>query len=196
MNDANLIEDLRLLSPPDYRWAVALVLGAAVLWVLTWWWRRLRRALPVSAVSTPPSGRPPWETALAELERLVPLLRPETARDYAIASTGVLRGYLEQRYGLRAPRLATEEFLLAASRAEALPSAHRRSLGPFLRRCDLLKFGRYTAGVGELGELHAAALGFVMDSRPTGGDALRPAEPVAAAPPGRPGPPSVGALEP
>ena len=166
MNDTNLIEDLRLLSPPNHRWAVALALTCAALAVLTWWWRRLRHARPTPSPLRAPSGSPPWEIALAELERLAALLRPETSRDYAIASTAVLRRYLEQRYGLRAPRLATEEFLEAASRAEALPPEHRPSLDRFLRLCDLLKFGRYTAGAGELRELHAAALGFVMASRP------------------------------
>jgi hypothetical protein len=166
MNDTNLIEDLRLLAPPDHRWAVALALAGAALAVLTWWWRRLRHARPAPSPLPTPSGSPPWEIALAEHERLAALLRPETSRDYGIASTTVLRRYLEERYGLQAPRLATEEFLAVASRTEALPTEHRQSLDRFLRLCDFLKFGRYTASAGELRGLHTAALAFVMASRP------------------------------
>jgi hypothetical protein len=173
VNDTNLIEDLRLLAPPDRRWALVIALALAALLALAAWWRRRRQVRPFAPVITPAPGVPPWDTALAELERLTALLRPERARDYAIASTTVLRWYLEQRHGLQAPRLATEEFLAAAGRSEALPSNHRESLGRFLQLCDLLKFGRYAASGGELGELHAAAVAFVLASRP----------PAAALPP-------------
>ena len=89
-----------------------------------------------------------------------------------------MRAYIEQRYGLRAPRLATEEFLRAASQAPELPPEHRPSLGRFLEHCDLFKFGRYQASASELGELHAAAIRFVMASLEAG---VPPAE--AGAPP-------------
>jgi hypothetical protein len=168
MNDTNLIEDLRLLSPPDHRWALVLAVAVMTVLALLWWWRRHPRLRPAAPDAPESPGAPPWETALAELERLTALLHPDTSRAYAMASTAVLRGYVEQRYGLQAPRLATEEFLVAASRAEALPPDHREGLGRFLRLGDLLKFGRYTATAGELGELHAAALAFVMASRPNG----------------------------
>jgi len=188
MNDTNLIEDLRLLSPPDHRWALVLAVAVMTVLALLWWWRRHPRLRPAAPDAPESPGAPPWETALAELERLTALLQPDTSRDYAMASTAVLRRYVEQRYGLRAPRLATEEFLVAASRAEALPPDHREGLGRFLRLGDLLKFGRYTATAGELGELHAAALAFVMASRPNGqtvlsGRAREDARPVGATQP-------------
>lgn len=166
VNDTNLIEDLRQLSPPDPTWAWVVAVALAGLLALAAWWRRRRQVRPVPLEITPAPGVPPWETALAELERLTALLRPERARDYAIASTTVLRWYIEQRHGLQAPRLATEEFLATAGRSEVLPTEHRESLGHFLQLCDLLKFGRYTASRDELEELHAAAVAFVLASRP------------------------------
>lgn len=165
MNATNLIEDLRLLSPPDYRWVVALGLGFVALGASVWWWRRLHHSGGAPLAPTQSPGRPPWETALEALERLTPLLRPATSREYAIEATAVLRRYLEERYGLHAPRLATEEFLVAATRDPRLPSGPREGLDHLLRLSDLLKFGRYSASADELGELHAASLAFVMASR-------------------------------
>ena len=163
MPTTNLIEDLRLLSPPSYAWlfwlAVAL-LGLGVAW---WLWRQFARrsAKPESA-----SAPDVWEETLLELERLLPLLRPDQSRAHAIASTSLLRRYLERRFGLEAPRLATEEFLLAAQQSPALPAPHRAKLSGYLRICDLLKFGRTVAETTELLQLHEAAVEFVSASKP------------------------------
>jgi hypothetical protein len=165
MTETNLIEDLRLLSPPDLRWLLAVLAAAVLALVGLGLWRRLARR---AALPGPPTvaGAPPWETALAALERLSPLLRPESSRDYGMAATTVLRGYIEDRYGLHAPRLATEEFLVTAAGSGALPASHRASLGRFLSGCDLFKFGRFTGTPEELRALHAAAVDFVLASRP------------------------------
>jgi NAD(P)-dependent dehydrogenase (short-subunit alcohol dehydrogenase family) len=162
MNDTNLIEDLRLLAPPSYGW-VAPVVGAVVIVVLA---MLISRAFRRSArVAVAVAGPAPWTAALAALEHLTPLLRAERSRDYGIEATGVLRGYIETRYGLHAPKLATEEFLAAAGTSPLLPAEHRASLGRFLELCDLFKFGRYVAAADELQQLHAAAVAFVLASR-------------------------------
>jgi hypothetical protein len=108
----------------------------------------------------------PWQTALAELEHLLPLLSHEHSRDYAIKATGILRRYIEARYLLEAPKLATEEFLLLVQDAASLSAEERATLQTFLGHCDLLKFGRYTAAGAELEKLHTAAVEFVVASRP------------------------------
>jgi hypothetical protein len=115
--------------------------------------------------------------ALAELERLAPLMRTDRSRDYAIAATGVLRSYIEARFGLHAPRLTTEEFLVAARRSPTLPAADQAALGCFLERCDLCKFGRFVAAVDELRDLQASAVAFVLKSRPEGQPASGGAQP-------------------
>ncbi len=165
MIETNLIEDLRLLSPPDYTWAWGLLaLLGAVAATVAWWRVTPRRAAPNASVAA--SSPALWDTALLELERLVPLLEPGHSRDYGIQATGILRGYIEARYHLRAPRLATEEFLVAAAQSSLLPGGHRDGLERFLGLCDLFKFGRYVASADELGRLHSAAVAFVLASKP------------------------------
>ena len=163
MNTTHLIEDFRLLSPPDYGgWVAFALVGVLALGVFLLLRRRIARATPPATKAT---GPPLWELALAELEALTTLLSRDHSRDYAIQSTGILRRYIEARYALRAPRLATEEFLVMARGSPALPADHRVSLERFLELCDLLKFGRYLATVAELEPLHAAAVAFVLASR-------------------------------
>jgi len=164
MNTTNLIEDLRLLSPPSYGgWLTIGLLGVLALGSF---FLLRRRFLPANNDAAGVSGPALWEMALAELERLTPLISREHSRDYAIQSTGILRRYIEARYALRAPTMATEEFLVMAGRSPTLPADHRASLEHFLELCDLLKFGRYLAPAAELEPLHAAAVAFVIASRP------------------------------
>ncbi len=165
MTETNLIEDLRRLSPPDYSWLEAilfLVLFGAGLYAVTRFLRRRREAeLPVLA------GTALWDSALEQLEALTHLLASEHSREYGIRSTEILRGYVEARYTLRAPTLATEEFLASAMSSSALPREHRVSLGHFLELCDLLKFARHMGSADELRQLHAAAVAFIVASRPS-----------------------------
>jgi len=165
MTDTNLIEDLRLLAPPSYGWLLAVGIALVVLAALVLLRRFLRdRAsrIPITSGVLPD----PTDDTLAELERLTRLLQSECSREYGIRSTTVLRSYIEVRYGLSAPKLATEEFLLAARHSSLLPVEHQTSLGAYLERCDLFKFGRYLAAQEELQQLHAAAVAFVLCSRP------------------------------
>ena len=168
MNKDDIIEDLRLLSPPQpWLWLLTIAAVALALGIVFWIQRRrrLRRTQHPLARAL---ATPLWDVALAELESLSPLLDLRHSRDYAIRSTAILRQYIEARYGLRAPNQATEEFLMAAGQSPVLPVEHRASLRRFLELCDLVKFGRYLAPAAELAPLHAAAIAFVLASRPAG----------------------------
>lgn len=170
--ETNLIEDLRLLRPPDYSWLLwAAVAVGLIAWGL-WFW--FHRKAPGGSGNSAESGAEYWDEAMRGLERLAALLRPEESRAYGIRSTAVLRRYIERRFGLHAPFQATEEFLVAAGGSSLLPAADRERLAGFLRWCDLLKFGRAVADAEELGKLHAAAVEFVVGSRPPSPPTLRP----------------------
>ncbi len=55
----------------------------------------------------------------------------------------VLRNYIENRFGLLAPRRTTEEFLGDISRDAPFPAEQRELLGVFLQDCDLVKFAEH-----------------------------------------------------
>lgn len=92
---------------------------------------------------------PPDQVALqelAELERDNLLDRGEVLVFHERIS-GILRRYIENRFGLKAPERTTEEFLTELSRsrstAGALLGSHKAVLADFLSQCDLVKFARY-----------------------------------------------------
>lgn len=177
MIETNLIEDLRRLTPPSHDWAWGVLLAVAMVGALVLL-RRISRRRTARTLDGPAGSSALWELALQELEALAPLLQPDRSRAYGIQATTVLRRYLEARYQLRAPLLATEEFLRTAAHSSALPPAHRDGLERFLQLCDLFKFGRYVAQAEELGRLHAAAVEFVLASRPLADDAPTPGGPA------------------
>ena len=162
-----LIDDLRLLEPPEpFRLNPWIVGGALAVLVLLWWFRRWRKTTH-GARSQAQAIRQAHDDALAELERLFALIEREESRPYATESSAIIRRYIETRFGLSAPRRATEEFLAEAQQSPKLEPQHRALLGDFLRICDLLKFARTFANRAELKELHDAAVRFVKETRQT-----------------------------
>ncbi len=134
---------------------VILILGA-----LLWWaWNRWRRRRPTIAAPAPP---PPDARALKRLtEALQWIEQPER---FCTTVSEILRTYLEERFGLRAPERTTEEFLFELQNSISLDLKHKQVLGDFLTRCDLVKFARAEPGRTELEDLHAAAVRLVEES--------------------------------
>jgi hypothetical protein len=163
--DAELIDDLRLLEPPEpFRlnpWALAAAIGGLLLlWLFIRYLRATRGARAQAAAAAQA-----YTDALAELERLFALVDREESRPYAIESSAIIRRYIETRFELSAPRRSTEEFLAEAQQSPKLPPAHQASLREYLRICDLLKFARTLANRTELTQLHEAAVHFVKETR-------------------------------
>ncbi len=114
--------------------------GAALLWLAA----RRRRERRAEALR-----RAAHEVALERLERLLSsglLVRAAYDAFYAELS-GILRQYLEDRFGLHAPDRTTEEFLdemraSAVRGATVLSADDAAVLERFLAQCDLVKFAR------------------------------------------------------
>jgi Domain of unknown function (DUF4381) len=135
---------------------VALVVGLVGFLL---WRRRRRAAAPMSRVQTLS------EQTLAALESTKPLMRPETAREFGIAASEVIRTYIERRFQLVATQRTTEEFLQALLQgSNDVLARHRALLEPFLSQCDLVKFAGTSLAAGELESLLASARRFVLET--------------------------------
>jgi hypothetical protein len=86
--------------------------------------------------------RSAYDVAKADLDALLMAPRPG-AREmdaFFVELSGIVRRYLENRFGLRSPELTTEEFVQELANSPDLVRSHQRLLREFLNRADLVKF--------------------------------------------------------
>ncbi|MBW2691188.1 MAG: hypothetical protein JRE57_00960 [Deltaproteobacteria bacterium] len=86
--------------------------------------------------------RSAYDVAKADLDALLMAPRPG-AREmdaFFVQLSGIVRRYLENRFGLRSPELTTEEFVEELAHSPDLVRSHQRLLREFLNRADLVKF--------------------------------------------------------
>jgi hypothetical protein len=136
------------------------ILVAIVMVIIVAIWRRLRHRDHTVQVSA-------YELAMARLARLAEDGAPDGSRADAwfVELSAVVRQYVENRYGVRAPELTTEEFLHEARRAAELLAPQRELLSAFLERCDRVKFAGYRPDADESMATLQAARAFVEETR-------------------------------
>lgn len=136
--------------------------GAAVAAAIVW----VRRRKSGKTVLQPPPP-PPHVIAYEELKRILAmnLVAKGRVKEYYIRISGVVRLYIEGRFGLRAPERTTEEFLDEASRSGLLDARARTLVGDFLESCDMVKFARYGPSAGEIDEAYKSARRFVDETK-------------------------------
>jgi uncharacterized iron-regulated membrane protein len=163
MNTKGLIENLSWANAPAAGgWSpLMFVLLAFSLLAITGigyiLWKRKK-----SGVEPPPP--PAHETALAALRQLQALLTADNYLEFIMEVSRILRVYIQDRYGLRAPHRSTEEFLMEASESPELSPADQQLLGEFLRQCDMVKFARRHVALARMQELFETAQRFVEDT--------------------------------
>lgn len=156
------IRDIRgvMSIPYEWLWAAYAVIALVVAGLLYAAWRFFRR-------KTAAKAKLPYEIALEKLEAARALLTVETVREYAFTVSEIIRVYIEQRFGEKAARRTTEEFLSDLLAQTGTPLAqHRALLEDFLNHCDLIKFARWGASERELESMHESARAFILDTRP------------------------------
>ena len=164
--DASDIRDIKAPEAVPVDWRPYYLLGggiALLLVVAAILYRVLNR--PAGAVSAVPP-RPPHEIAVQALEALRRrnLIAQGAFKEYYSALSDIVRGYLEQRFRLRAPEMTTEEFLLTTAREARLEGPHRRLLGDFLTESDLVKFARHLPTIADSERAWTAARRFVDET--------------------------------
>lgn len=153
--------------PPDLTWLwIALGAGAVALisggFTLAMWLReRAKRRFELRAAA--------HEVALARLEN--------AARDASggiegmvVRVSDVVRRYIEDRYGVRAPEQTTEEFLEATRSSVRFKDEDVQLLERFLTRVDLIKFAGQSASPSQGEEATTAVRDFI---RSTGSSEVR-----------------------
>jgi hypothetical protein len=122
---------------PLWPWMLA---GGAVLAALS---PLLLRTIAARRVRS--RRRAAYEVARGDLDELLYGPRPSTDDPVAVDSfyvtlSGIVRRYLEDRFGLHSPEQTTQEFLEALSRSPDLTRGHQDLLQEFLEGADLVKF--------------------------------------------------------
>ncbi len=139
-------------------WLLALVAlaGAAYFGYRAWAaWRS--RSLRRSA----------YEVAKAELDALLLAPRPgEREMDaFFVQLSGIVRRYLENRFGLRSPELTTEEFVEELANSPDLVRSHQKLLREFLSRADLVKFAHLVPDPADVERSLESARSFLEATR-------------------------------
>ena len=149
--------------PVPWWWWV--VLGLALAFALAgmaWWWKRRKSARYA------PRHVPPHEAALAELEALLgeDLVARGAFKLFYLRLSDIVRHYVEERFGLRAPEQTTEEFLAAMSAAPVIRRGHQTLLRDFLNQADLVKFAEFVPDANDVAGAVKAARRFIRQTVP------------------------------
>ena len=147
-------------------WVYWLV-GAAVLLAAAggyFLWRRRRAKAQVQEASVPPH-----EIAYRELDALLAedLISRGLAKLFYVRLSNILRHYIENRFGLRAPESTTEEFLIDLRASLAFEGRQKDLLRQFLEHCDLVKFAKLKPSAHEIEGAVTTCREFIKETEPS-----------------------------
>ena len=160
--DLREITDPVDMPVPWWWWVLATLVACAALAALGWWWRRRRQAQSVPRIV------PAHEAALAKLDALLGenLLADGYLKLFYLRLSDIVRHYIEDRFGLRAPEQTTDEFLAGLSNAPEIRGDHQQLLRRFLRQADMVKFAKFEPGTDETGSMVEVARRFIQQTIP------------------------------
>jgi hypothetical protein len=159
-SDTEDIHDIRGPKALPGAWPLPALILAAVLLAIAglaiWHWRgRLKRQHALSLT----------EQTLRRLEAIRPLMQPASAREFGIASSEIVRTYVERRFDVVATQRTTEEFLQSLLQDTHVALAgYRPLLGEFLQQCDFVKFAGVSLTSPDIESLFQSARKFVLET--------------------------------
>lgn len=114
---------------------LAIISTSMVLWILV---KKRKKNSIANAIS-------PEERALAALNDLLKnkLIHEGKIKEFYIQLTFIVRRYIEEKHGIRAPEQTTEEFLAAIRGNPSFPENVVLKLKDFLEAADLVKFAGF-----------------------------------------------------
>ena len=165
------IENIKDIKPPvSFPANHFLLIAAAVVAILAglaflvyFLRKRFKKELVKPSLPPKPAHQVAYE-ALAAL-RAKDLPGQGKVKQYYIELSSIARHYLENRFGIRAPEMTTEEFLSTLRVSEDLRGAHKNLLKEFLNHCDIVKFAGYGPRREEIEESFGAAKALVDETK-------------------------------
>jgi hypothetical protein len=153
--------------------------GAAALLVLVVIGIRLFRRWRERAALA--ARRAAHEIAYEQLEQLqrANLVAAGKIKEYYFRLSEIVRYYIQNRFGVYAPDMTTEEFLDAIARDRTLLKAHADLVRRFLQHCDLVKFAKYQPDAFEIQEAFLSARRLVDETKEVEAAEDRAREPAA-----------------
>jgi len=103
-------------------------------------------------------------TALRELYNKK-LIEAGQIKEYYYEISNILRHYIEDRFGLRAPERTTEEFLYELNAGNSLVKSHQDLLKKFLEECDMVKFANFAADEKDAQRVHDVTVEFIEETK-------------------------------
>ena len=159
-------------------WSAGVIaLGVVVVWLLRW--RKRRQEADQADLVIAPHA---W--ALGAFDRLLAedLVGQGRIHEHYYRLSGITREYIERRFGISAPDMTTEEFLLSIRGGRHLDESQKQALAKFLEACDLVKFAQYRPSSQEIDQAISAAREFVRQTaQREAGDGSSGAVPAEAA---------------
>ncbi len=132
------IHDIRApyLIPQDWRVLAQGETAVVLLLLLAWFgWRWFRARRPQLTLA---------QRTLLKLDATRALMESGDAHAFSIAVSDVVRGYVEQRFAVRATQRTTTEFLRdCLSQVGSALQAHEAALSEFLQFCALATFASW-----------------------------------------------------
>jgi hypothetical protein len=132
---------------------------------LVYWWKKRNREKRPPAFTPPPPAPEIWAydalDALAEKR----LWQSGEVKEHYSILTGILREYLERRYGIRAMEQVTDE-ILEQLRKLHLSSALLEDTAQLLSIADLIKFAKADPGIDIHAETIKRVRSFVQETTP------------------------------
>jgi hypothetical protein len=148
-------------------WLAGILLSIFILLVTGFaYWRKTRAKKEDIIIQVSPD-----EIAFQELDTLLAedLLSRGKVKLFHLRISDILRRYIENRFGLKAPERTTEEFLTELTRdmqmQKALLGDHKSLLGEFLNLCDLVKFAKHEPSIEESGKTVTVCREFIEETK-------------------------------
>ena len=109
----------------------------------------------------------PHEKALNALNDLKEsdLVNRGLMKTFYFRLSAIMRYYIEERFGLRAPERTTEEFLAEISNSDVFNTVQRNYLKSFLKASDIVKFAKHEPQIQEASSSFDKTVDFVNETK-------------------------------